>query len=310
MGTSAEVVLIARPMPDHKIDRELRTFNRLIASSLAIEAEAAKEAGQLGFMARALTQATMPHRKVDDNEFTRRNGAFTLTMQAPRAIGLPYGSTPRLLMAWLTTEAVRTRERELVLGDSMSAFMRELGYVPVSGKRGQNKVFKEQATRLFASSVSAIYRDDKRTSLVNRTIADAADLWWDPQSPDQAGLWRSTVLLSESFFKEVIERPVPVDLRVLKALKRSPLALDTYVWLTWRMSFMRDRTEIPWEALAAQFGSEYGRLRDFKAAFKAELKNVLMQYTSANVEERDAGLVLLPSSTHVRKAAKALPGSG
>ena len=29
--------------------------------------------------------------------------------------GLPYGTVPRLLLAWLTTEAVRTRERELIL---------------------------------------------------------------------------------------------------------------------------------------------------------------------------------------------------
>ena len=49
------------------------------------------EAGALGFMARAMVQATMPHRKVDGNEFERRNDAFTLSLMAPAKIGLPYG---------------------------------------------------------------------------------------------------------------------------------------------------------------------------------------------------------------------------
>ena len=40
---------------------------------------------------------------------------------------LPYGNLPRLLMAWVSTEAVRTQSRELVMGRSLSEFMRTLG---------------------------------------------------------------------------------------------------------------------------------------------------------------------------------------
>ena len=36
-------------------------------------------------------------------------------------------TSPRLLLAWLSTEAVRTQSRELVLGKSLSDFMRTLG---------------------------------------------------------------------------------------------------------------------------------------------------------------------------------------
>ena len=96
----------------------------LISQALAIEAEAAREAGALGFMARALVQATLPHRKTPGTEFVRRNGAYTLSMLSPSAVGLPYGSVPRLLLAWLCTEAVKTRSRELLLGDNLSGFMR------------------------------------------------------------------------------------------------------------------------------------------------------------------------------------------
>ena len=41
-------------------------------------------------------------------------------MSAGGLCKLPYGNLPRLLIAWLCTEAVRTQSRELVLGRSLS----------------------------------------------------------------------------------------------------------------------------------------------------------------------------------------------
>ena len=43
------------------------------------------------------------------------------------SIVLAYGTDPRLLLTWLATEAVKTRERELFYGDTLSSFMRERG---------------------------------------------------------------------------------------------------------------------------------------------------------------------------------------
>lgn len=135
--------------------------------------------------------------------------------------------------------------------------------------------------------------------MVGYRLADKALLWWNTKRPDQATLWQSTVTLTESFFCEVVEHPVPIDMRALKALKRSPLALDIYCWLTYRMSYLGRRTEIPWTALAAQFGSDYSRVRDFKADFEHELVKVLAVYSAARIEGGDSGLVLKPSKPHV-----------
>lgn len=274
---------------------------RLVNEALAIEAEAAIDADALGFLARAMVQATLPHRRVAGNEFERRNGAFRLTLLSPSSIGLPYGSVPRLLLAWLTTEAVQTKSRELVLGDSLSAFMRELGLIPTGGRWGSIGRVKEQTKRLFAATVTATYEDADRTAMLGYRLTDKALLWWNPKNPDQAALWRSTVTLSEQFYAEVINHPVPVDMRALQALKRSPLALDLYAWLTYRMSYLHRQTVIPWPALAAQFGSDYARLRDFKAAFLDELRKVEIIYPEVRVTPTDAGLTLLPSKPHVPK---------
>lgn len=280
------------------------SIDALITEALAMEVEEAKAAGALGFVARALAQATLPHRKVEGSHFERRNGNFTLTLLAPPRVGLPYGSVPRLLLAWLSTEAVKTKSRELELGDSMSAFMRELDLVPTGGRWGSITRLKEQTRRLFSSTISAVYEGDDRMAILTQPIADKAILWWDPKAPDQAALWKSSVTLSAAFYQELMEHPVPVDLRAIKALKRSPLALDIYIWSTYRASYAKKPSTIPWAALAMQFGSNYGVLRDFKKAFLAELSKVAVIYPALRFEATEDGLVVSPSPPHIaRKGA-------
>ena len=49
---------------NHEKSSNNANIERLVNDALAIEAESAKDAGTLGFMARAMTLATLPHRAV------------------------------------------------------------------------------------------------------------------------------------------------------------------------------------------------------------------------------------------------------
>lgn len=276
-------------------------LDALINQALAIEDEQAQEAGALGFMARAMVQATLPHRAVVGNEFVRKNGNFTLSLLSPSAIGLPYGSVPRLLLAWVTTEAVKTQSRELELGDSMASFMAQLGMTPTGGANGSITRLKNQTRRLFSATVSASYEDDQQMADQGYRLADKTVLWWHTKDPEQAGLWKSTTTLSEQFFKEVTDRPVPIDMRAIRALKQSPMALDIYTWLTYRASYLKRPTVIPWAGLALQFGSNYAELRNFKTAFITELKKVALVYGQVQVDASEQGLVVKPCLTHISK---------
>ena len=286
-------------------ERSQRIFNE----ALAIQQEEAKEAGALGYMARVLAQVTLPHSRPKTNEFTRSNGGVTLTVQAPKKIGLPYGSQPRLQLSWLTTEAVRTKERQLKLGDTLTAFMREVGVNPIYGPRGNVNMFRQQMIKLLGSTFHCIFEGELASkrghSAKHLLIADEQDIWWDPLKPEQVTMWDSCVTLSEKFFKEVTESPVPIDLRALKALKGSPMALDIYTWLTHRFSYLREARVIPWDALRLQLGAEYKDTRQGRNAFKTatmkHLKKVLVLYPEAKVSEHKSGLFLKPSPTHVGK---------
>jgi len=269
-------------------------------------------------MARILVQATLPHSRPhkgpNPHEFERVNGRFTLDMNAPPSVGLPYGSYPRLALAWLSTEAVRTRSREIELGQTFSSFMYKLGLTPITGKRGTTTRLRDQLHRLFSTTIRCSYQESRdwhgsgagRDCLsplscagVGYTIAHKHQLWWSPRDPDQQALWNSVVVLSTEFYEELIAHAVPIDLRALKALKGSPLALDIYSWLTYRMSYLRRPCLIPWEALQTQFGADYGRLRDFKRKFLGHLADVLHVYTAVRLSTGPTGILLTPGPTHV-----------
>jgi len=283
-----------------------KTVEKLFSAALAIDDQSADDAGELGFMARAMTLCTLPHSKPKEQEFVRKNGDYTLSMLAPKAIGLPYGTIPRLLLAWISTEVVRTKSRTLVLGDSLSHFLKELGLSRSGGARGDITRLRDQMHRLFSCNISCNYHTRDRDAGMGFRIAQKYDLWWHPQEPDQAGLWESTLTLSEEFFNEITQSPIPIDMRSLKALKRSPLALDIYIWLTFRTSYLKSGTVITWEQLQNQFGAEYGRARAFKEAFMESIRKVQLVYPGANITTINAGIMLAPGTTSVSRKRKNL----
>ena len=276
---------------------------KLVDEALAIEAQEAKEAGAVGYMARVLVQATMPHKNINQDVFERRNGAFSMAIIAHPGMGLPYGTYPRLLLTWLTTEAVRTKTPELVLGPTLSGFMGQLGLLSTGGRWGTISRLRDQMRRLFSSTISCAMVAPTEDMGMRMGVALKYRLWWDPKSPDQAALWLSTVTLSHDFFREIIERPVPIDMRALQALKRSPMALDIYCWLTYRLSYLKKKTEIPWAALQTQFGAGYPETPqgqwNFKYNFLKHLRSVLTVYPEAKTADSSHGLLLKPSRTHV-----------
>ena len=198
--------------------------------------EASEADADLGFMARLLALCSLPRTNPGDRkEYVRHNGPYTLTMTVNGNAKLPYGNIPRLLLAWVCSEAVRTQRRELVLGRSLYEFMRKLGMEDRSGSaRGDRARLKNQMRRLFRCSVQLVYVEAEHEVIVQSFIADRAEFWWSAREPNVPSLWDSTIELGERFFQEIIAHPIPLDMNILRSLKRSPLGLDLYFWLTYR----------------------------------------------------------------------------
>jgi hypothetical protein len=268
-----------------------------------LDSRDAQAAGALGFMPRLLVLTTLPHRRPESHRFERVNGRLSLRMSASRCIGLPYGPYSRLLLAYLTTESVRTKSREIQLGATPNDLGRKLGLSTISGPRGTAPRLQEQLRRLLSARLSwqttvGVHPTASGSGLV---ISDCAlPLMLARELIQRRPSWRSEVVLGQDFFAEITRSAVPIDLRALHLLKASPLAMDLYTWLTYRMSYLKKPTLIPWESLQAQFGSDYARPRDFRRKALIHLKDVLRVYPSARVGHTNTGLRLFLSPPHVQ----------
>ena len=263
----------------------------------------------LGFMARLMALCSLPRTNPSNRkEYKRVNGPYTLYMTAIGDNKLPYGNLPRLLLAWVCSEAVRTQSRVLILGRSLSEFMRTLGVYSSSGET-QTRL-RNQMKRLFTAHVQLVYEDEHGEAIVSSSVADRMEFWWNPKRPDESTLWESKIELGEKFFQEITQHPVPLDMNTLKALKRSTLGLDLYLWLTYRtFSLHNSLLCLPWSHLYRQFGANPAKasnnvtVQRFRKDCLRELEKIKLAWPELNYRTANGGLVLLPSTPAIPPVA-------
>ena len=264
-----------------------------------------------GFMARLMMLCSLPRTNPGRQlQYKRVNGPYTLIMTAVGQTGLPFGNLPRLLLAWVCTEAVRTQSRELFLGDSLSGFMRKLGMAPIGGGSwGGRTRLCNQMKRLFNAHIQLAYEDKQVSASVNSPVASRTGFWWTKRKTgERLGGWESQIELGEKFFSEIIRHPVPLDLNIPKALKRSSLGIDFYLWLTYRTFTLKGPLRLSWARLYRQFGVDPAKsvdkrtADDFRRNCLRELKKIQIAWPELNYATAHGVLILQPSKPAVLPA--------
>lgn len=289
-------------------------IQKLAEVQLSIIEQSAQEAESIGYMSRILIQGCWPHAEKEDTVYVRQDGHYRVTLMNPA--GLPYGSYPRLIMAWVITEAKLTGSPELHLGRSLREFMRRLDIECTGGKNGTITRLKEQVERVFTTMIRVDQIGiDRQKEVAHKTIdifpvSCHFELWWCLKIDSADSLWESKLTLSPNFFNEITEHGYPLDLRVIQALRHSPLALDLYFFLSHRIySVNRNQkpARLPWVALQKQVGAGYpetqrGRL-DFKSKAKHYFTQIILLWPGLNLREYPdgKGIILSPSSIPISK---------
>ena len=292
LGGPVKAIREATPQALHHFTR-FDQVNQLVSAS---EADP-----DMGFMPRLLALCCLPRSNPGNrSKYVRVNGPYTLGMTAGINTKLPYGNLPRLILAWVCTEAVRTQSRVLVLGDSLSEFMRKLDVYSSSGRKHTR--LRNQMKRLFGCTVTMIYEDEHGEARVSSLVADRAAFWWNERKPDEPVLWDSKIRLGEDFFNEIINHPVPLNMNTLTALKRSPLGLDLYLWLTYRTFALRAPLRLTWRQVYRQFGVDPDKASDkrtvdaFRTDCLRELKKIKIAWPGLNYATGKGILILHPST--------------
>ena len=291
-------IRVASPQALHHFTR-FDQVNQLVSAS---EADA-----DLGFMARMMALCSLPRTNPGNRkEYKRVNGPYTLYMTAIGDNKLPYGNVPRLLLAWVSTEAVQTQSRVLVLGSSLSEFMGKLGMAPVGGARTR---LRNQMRRLFNAHVRLVYATERGEASMSSSVADRTEFWWNERKPGQPVLWESKIELGEKFFQEIINHPVPLDMNTLTALKRCALGLDLYLWLVYRTFGLRAPLRLTWRQVYRQFGAhpdnatDNRTVLDFRRKVLRELKKIKLAWPGLNYATAPGVLTLLPSTPAIAPVA-------
>jgi hypothetical protein len=277
----------------------------------------------------------LPHSRPKDTRasYVLRNGKFSLILQ-PKAIGLdeageaefiglPYGPKARLILMYVQSYALRHRTRTVVLGESMSEWLRRLGLTPSGGERGTIGAVQEQAQRISRCEFTMVWEDGNSRRLRDQPLVRGLEMFTDlggggdtdekgqmalfgPAEMDAARprrrryTWVKEIEISTEFYEHLLEHKVVLREDAISRLKGSSWALDVYVWLAYRLrSVTKPTAPIPWPALMDQFGGYKSNPSMFKTVMRDALQDVLAVYPEANVEWNERGVILRPSAPPV-----------
>ncbi len=284
------------------INLKLSTIKRSIENKLNLKDKNYIKKHSLGFITSMLACASIPYSKPKENFFKRNNGYCTLKIISDPEYGLPYGLLPRIIIIWLCTEVKLKHSPLIYLGKTQNEFIKKLGMNSTGGVNGTVTRIKDQINRLFHSNISLIYNRKNSYKYNNLSIIDNS-VFLKKKINNKKYVWKRKILLSKKFFNIVNSSSLPIDLKVIKSI-RSPLAIDIYIWLTWRNKIIKKRnTKITWNKLRLQFGSSYcdspKGLSNFKIGFIKRLKNVYSFYSKLRIQIFKDYLKLKRSRPHV-----------
>ena len=227
----------------------------------------------------------------------RRNGPFVLQVTGHPSYGLPWGQD-RLVPIFLATLAIRQRTSRITF-DSAAEMLDAFG-MQQGGSQYRRLVSAFQ--RVFGATIFFGTDAQRERAAVDHrarfNFMSEARIWYS-RDPDQRllpGDCQNMIVLSDEFYHEILDHPIPTDLEAAKALSSSPAALDLFMWLSYRCFTARGKERVPLFGdfgLISQLGSaEYARPRKFREKLEGWLGLVRAMWPEcpASIAKDGAGL--------------------
>ena len=211
---------------------------------------------------------------------------------------LPGGGLPRLLLAYITTEARRVASRgddpsRLDLTGSLRGLTTSLGLKSGSQNRAVlDQLHATLTARLMFARQEETVRGGKRGKWQHSVwlpqVAQSLSLWVPEQQPLDD--FEPYITLSPEWLAMILDdsKVVPARLDVLAQLAGKPMAMDVLSWLanvTYALDQGRQQSRVFfWQDLYQEFTHDYERLVDFRKKWRAALVEALRYYPDAQVD--------------------------
>lgn len=288
---------------------------RVATEHMLKEGEAAKR-DNLRHIHSVLAICSLPYtaQPLAVREWERRQSKMSLKVTAGQLMGndgewvdqpLPYGSRARLLLLHTCSEAMRQKSATIQIEDSLTGFIKSMGFAVTGGKNGTLNSFKQQINALAACSMKIGVWDGERAKTVSTQPFSSIEVWF-PTKPEQRMLWPSTITFSQDFYQTLTKHALPINVHAVRAFAGSPRKLDILFWLGYRLNSLKKPLALSWETLGDQWGTGYSRSSNFRRDFAQEIEQIKEVFPRLPVKVSEAGITISPGSSEVL----ALPAKG
>jgi hypothetical protein len=255
----------------------------------------------IGFTPALASQIRLfPSRSTDKAAIEYASGNRRITITARKPGELPAGKIPRLILLWITGEIQRNSDsvdvasRTVYAGASFKGFLERLG-MPYKGS-ARNKVL-EQMER-FASTTLDFQEFGGVGGNVHKNngfrVADAYLLSFGSRDVQDDSLLPNFITLSPGMWDQLKDFPVPVDLGMIARLGKSALALDVYMWATYRVNELKQPVHLTWRQLYDQFNAgETAEMKNFRLRFRGAVADVVRVYPDLRIDVSSSKQVVL-----------------
>lgn len=208
-----------------------------------------------------LVGSLFPHQKIDSNVWVADRSLHTVRISS--CYGVPYGTLPRLLFAYVANNPYPP----LFLGKSRKDFKRTLEC------NLSDRKFDFQLRNLFFHTLIDIEVEWGASRAVGTDsclmVIGARDPAWRNYKDLKNPKWKKELLIHPLFGKLLREaKKVPFNFRSYLSLSESPLAMDLYIWLSCEWSALQEKEKsknsYTLHLLQEVFGCEEKSISEFK----------------------------------------------
>jgi hypothetical protein len=265
--------------------------------------------GDLRHMHSILAICGLPYERLplDQREFERKQFNMALdvcagSLRSPNGEKIlqpvPFGTKARLILMHLCSEAILQKSATIEIAETLTGFVRDMGFPDSGGKKGPLTAFKEQLNALAACNMRLSFWNGERVRTKSISPISEMDIWL-PSAPDQRTLWPSTVTFSNEMYESLKQHAMPINAHVVRAFAGSARKLDLYFWIGYRIHNIEEPLTISWSALKEQFGTGFSRERDFRARLAKEVDEIKETLRKLPVKVSEEGLLLSPADPSV-----------
>jgi len=222
-----------------------------------------------------------------------------LTITRNKDFELPFGCYARMNQIFIDTEVKTKKTNVIDIGQTWNEYIRRIGYK----EGGANKGVLEQLKNFVTCSIQITpsVAQVNRITGIQTFVSKAYDIHFDVKNPSQLSLVKGQIILSEDYAQFIQNHSVPLDMDIVRAFNRNPLALDFYRYLAYRNNELSKEFSIPDHMLFDQLGiTGSSNLRVSRARLKNILTHIKMLW-NVRASFEDQNFILKPSPSAVPK---------